>query len=61
MELRCENIDDIHLVTVATESLDAFNAQEFQRMFLASVPADAKALLDIGQMRFVDSSGLAAR
>ena len=40
--------------------LDAATARAFRDEFLARVPADARAILDLGGIEFVDSSGCGA-
>ena len=53
-------IGDVAVVAVPVEELDAGNAAEFKREIAPLLEAQAKVVLDLSGMRFVDSSGLGA-
>ena len=59
MEMRIEKIGDVTVVTLSGE-LDASNAQKFKRDIAPVIEANVKVIFDVSQLRFIDSSGLAA-
>ena len=60
MELAFEKIGDVAVSAVPVEELDASNAGEFKRDIAPLLEANAKVVLDLTRLRFVDSSGLGA-
>ncbi len=60
MELTIEKVGDVTVVTVPVEELDAVNAAAFKQAMAAVLEAGAKVVLDLGRVRFIDSSGLGA-
>ena len=60
MELAFEKIGDVAVSAVPVEELDAGNAEEFKRDIAPLLEANAKLVLDLTRLRFVDSSGLGA-
>jgi anti-sigma B factor antagonist len=60
MELAIEKIGDVAVSAVPVEELDAGNAGEFKREIAPLLEANAKVVLDLTRLRFVDSSGLGA-
>jgi anti-sigma B factor antagonist len=60
MELAFEKIGDVVVSAVPVEELDASNAGEFKRDIAPLLEANAKVVLDLTRLRFVDSSGLGA-
>jgi anti-sigma B factor antagonist len=60
MELAFEKIGDVAVFAVPVEELDAGNAGEFKRDIAPLLEANAKVVLDLTRLRFVDSSGLGA-
>jgi anti-sigma B factor antagonist len=60
MEIVIEKVNDVAVLVPRAEFLDASNYQEFKRDVDPVLAANRKVLLDISQLRFVDSSGLGA-
>jgi len=60
MEIVVRNLDDVAVATVPVDELDASNAQEFKRDIAPILETNTKVVLDLGRLRFVDSSGLGA-
>jgi anti-sigma B factor antagonist len=60
VDISTEKIDDITMVTLQAESLDASNAGEFKRCVAATVGPKAKIILDLGRVQFIDSTGCGA-
>jgi anti-sigma B factor antagonist len=58
MELAIEKTDDATVVILPGEELDANNAKEFKGDVGPLLQPQAKVVLDLSQLRFVDSSGL---
>ena len=58
MELAFEKMDDVTVVILPGEELDASNAKEFKGNVAPLLQPQAKVVLDLSQLRFVDSSGL---
>ena len=60
MELTTEKIGDVTVVVLPGEQLDASNAKEFKRDIAPLLEPQGKAIFDLAEVRFVDSSGLGA-
>lgn len=60
MQIGFETVGDVAVAAVPVEELDASNAGEFKRDIAPLLEANAKLVLDLGRLRFVDSSGLGA-
>jgi anti-sigma B factor antagonist len=60
MQLASEKIGDVAVAALAVEELDAGNVGEFKRDIAPLLDANAKLVLDLSRLRFVDSSGLGA-
>lgn len=61
MNITLDNKDDATVLCLHEERLDAHNAQEFKDYLLHLLEDGAKTLvLDLSEVRFVDSSGLGA-
>ena len=60
MDIAADKIDGIVVATVPVEELDAGNAGDFKRDMAPMLEANTKVVLDLSQLRFVDSSGLGA-
>jgi anti-sigma B factor antagonist len=58
MELVVEKMDDVTVVILPGEELDASNTKEFKSDMAPLLQAQAKVVFDLSQLRFVDSSGL---
>jgi anti-sigma B factor antagonist len=60
MNLAVEKRDDIAIVTIPVEELDAGNTPEFKREMTAVLDTYTKIVLDLTGLQFTDSSGLGA-
>ena len=60
MQIAVENVGDVGVAAVPVEELDAGNVGEFKRDIASVLEANAKLVLDLSRLRFVDSSGLGA-
>jgi anti-sigma B factor antagonist len=60
MQIVFEKVGDVAVTAVPVEELDASNAGEFKRDITPVLDANAKLVLDLSRLRFVDSSGLGA-
>ncbi len=60
MEVTLEKIDDVTVIALPGESLDASNAKEFKRDILSALAGQSRVIFDMGRLKFVDSSGLGA-
>ena len=58
MELAIEKMDEVTVVILPGEELDASNAKAFKDNVAPLLQPQAKVVLDLSQLRFVDSSGL---
>ncbi len=60
MEISVDNLDGVAVAAVPVDELDASNSGEFKRDITPVLQSQNKLVLDLGQLRFVDSSGLGA-
>ena len=60
MQIAFEKVGDVAVAAVPVEELDASNAGEFKRDIASLLETNTKMVLDLGRLRFVDSSGLGA-
>ena len=60
MEITVDEIEGAAIVTVPVDELDANNAGDFKRDLAPVLVRHARVVLDLSQMRFIDSSGLGA-
>jgi anti-sigma B factor antagonist len=60
MQLAVDKFGDVAVAAVPVDELDASNASEFKRDIAPLLEANAKLVLDLSRLRFVDSSGLGA-
>lgn len=60
MEIAARKLDDVAVVELPMEELDAGNADEFKGAVTAVLEANTQVVLDLKRLRFVDSSGLGA-
>src|SRR5258705_6431347 len=58
MELMCEHIGEVTVVTLAGAQLDASSVGEFKRNITPVLEEHAQVIFDLSQLGFVDSSGL---
>ncbi|HUJ49238.1 MAG TPA: STAS domain-containing protein [Bryobacteraceae bacterium] len=60
MEIPVDNLNGVAVAAVPVDELDASNSGEFKRDITPVLQSQSKLVLDLGQLRFVDSSGLGA-
>ena len=60
MQIVVEKVGDVAIAAVPVDELDANNAGEFKRDMAPLLEANARFVLDLSHLRFVDSSGLGA-
>jgi anti-sigma B factor antagonist len=60
MNITAESSGNIVVVSVHAKALDAASADEFRRLLGPVLESHDKAVLDLGEVSFVDSSGLGA-
>ena len=60
MQSPIETVDDVTIVTVDVDELDAGNADDFRRVLAPVLKDCRKLVLDLGRVRFVDSRGCGA-
>lgn len=60
MEFRVERIGDVAIVALPGEMLDASNSAELKQDVAPLLEGRKKVVFDMGQLRFVDSSGCGA-
>src|SRR5215213_7697010 len=60
MEAKVEKIDNVAVIVLPGESLDAGNTKEFKRCILPTFEGQSKVIFDMSGLKFVDSSGLGA-
>ncbi len=60
MELQVDKVEGVTVVAVKAEFLDASNSRDFKERMNALLPGVKHLLLDLSQVQFIDSTGLAA-
>ena len=60
MKLTAENVDNVSIVVVACDTVEASNAEEFQRQAKELLSDGSNAVLGMAQVSFVDSMGCSA-
>jgi anti-sigma B factor antagonist len=60
MEIPVQNVDSVAVATVPVDELDASNAADFKRDIAPILQTNTRVVIDLSQLRFVDSSGLGA-
>ena len=60
MEIAVDKLGDVAVAMIPVDELDAGNAAELKRSIAPILEANAKLVIDLGRLRFVDSSGLGA-
>lgn len=60
MNLNTKVSGDIMIVSFQDEALDAGNSQSFKQSMAPILEGHLKVILDMGQLQFIDSSGLGA-
>jgi anti-sigma B factor antagonist len=60
MAIAFDRMDDVTVVMMPMEELDASNSDDFKREVAPLLESTTKLVFDLGRLRFVDSSGLGA-
>ncbi len=60
MQLTVETVQNVAVVKIHAEQLDASNADDFKREIAPVLAANPRMVLDLGLLQFVDSSGCGA-
>jgi anti-sigma B factor antagonist len=60
MEVKFEHIGDIIIARICAESLAAYNVQDFSKGISGALLPKAKVVIDMGSLKFIDSSGIGA-
>ena len=60
MQLSVETIQNVAVVQIQAEQLDASNADEFKQGIAPILAANNQVVFDVSQLQFVDSSGCGA-
>jgi anti-sigma B factor antagonist len=60
MEIPVDTVAGVAVAAVPVDELDASNSGEFKRDIAPVLQSHTKLVLDLSQLRFVDSSGLGA-
>jgi anti-sigma B factor antagonist len=60
MEIPVQTFDGVAVAAVPVDELDASNATDFKRDIAPVLQANTRVVIDLSQLRFVDSSGLGA-
>lgn len=60
MEIPIEEVEGVAVAAVPVDELDASNSGEFKRDMAAVLQSNSRVVLDLSQLRFIDSSGLGA-
>lgn len=60
METNLTTIGDVAVIELLVDSIDAFNAGEVRAELDAVAAAHPKTVIDLGRVKFVDSSGCGA-
>jgi anti-sigma B factor antagonist len=60
MELSVEVVGDVAVATLFVDELDASNTGEFKQQMASVLAEHQNLVIDLGRVRFIDSSGLGA-
>jgi anti-sigma B factor antagonist len=60
VEITAETVGDVTVLTPRVDALDANNSRFFSRQVAGLVAPGAKAAIDLGQVKFIDSAGCGA-
>jgi anti-sigma B factor antagonist len=60
MQIEVDKVGDVAVAVIPVEELDASNAGDFKRDIAPVLESQTKLVIDLGRLRFVDSSGLGA-
>ncbi len=57
MEVTQENVEGVIMVVLHADRLEFSNSKDFRRAVEATIQPSARVILDLSQVRFIDSSG----
>ena len=60
MDIDIQDKNDVRIITVNSQSLDASNVGEFKSLIMPKLDSEDKVVLVLTKLEFVDSSGLGA-
>lgn len=60
MEFKLEHVGDILLIRICADSLAAYNINKFKELISHSIAPGIKIVLDMSELKFIDSSGIGA-
>jgi anti-sigma B factor antagonist len=60
MDFNCEKVDDVVVVVLPGETLEASNSEDFKHDIASLLKANTKVVFDMSHLQFVDSSGFGA-
>jgi anti-sigma B factor antagonist len=60
MEIAVDNVGGVAVAIIPVDELDASNAGDLKRDIAPILETNAKVVIDLSRLRFVDSSGLGA-
>ena len=60
MKITCETVDGVTVVRIEESALDAETAPGFRRVMAVHLRGGGRVLLDLGALRFMDSTGIGA-
>ncbi len=60
MDFNCKKIDDVAVVVLPGETLEASNSEDFKQDIAPLLEVNTKMVFDMSQIKFVDSSGFGA-
>jgi anti-sigma B factor antagonist len=60
MEIAADKMNDVAVVQIPVDELDASNAGELKRDIAPVLEANTRLVIDLSRLRFIDSSGLGA-
>jgi anti-sigma B factor antagonist len=60
MQATCESVENVTILQLAGENLDASNAKDFKQDMLTQINGQSRVIFEMSNVQFVDSSGLGA-
>ena len=60
MRFKSEKVNDITIIKISVDALDAGNIMEFKTDIVPLLKGSKKVLLNMGKVKFMDSSGIGA-
>lgn len=60
MRIRTRNVNDVTIVEVESDAIDASNFRQFKSEIAKTLVPDGRLVLDVAGVNFIDSSGLGA-